>query len=188
MTGKCEPSRALQADDLVGLNEHLRGAIQSALVATRVGKLSGWPLETMQQNLGSIAKREREMWRDGLARMEATYRRNLPDNWQSIEPSLIEVIDTVKDSGICLVWAPRDELVLRLVAAPSRAEREDLLALEREIVFADLDAAMQAVGVVELAGFDAAAAFAREALAAAASGHLTAAQCLAAWVWSLPPS
>jgi hypothetical protein len=79
-------------------------------------------------------------------RRSATYRRNLPENWQEIDSSLHDVIDPVKESGISLVWAPRGELVLRFVAAKSRADREDLLASERDIALADLDAAMQAVG------------------------------------------
>jgi hypothetical protein len=70
--------------------------------------------------------------------MQVVYRRGLPDNWQTIDSSLLEIIDAIRDSGISLVWAPRDELVLRLVAATSRADREDLLASERDVVLADL--------------------------------------------------
>jgi hypothetical protein len=171
MTGKREPRRALETDGLFGLNEHLRDAIGSALAASHLAMLDTG---------SSIIRREQGTWREGLARMHANYRRSLPDNWQSIESSLLDVIDTVKDSGISLVWAPRDELVLRFVAATSRAEREDLLGRERDVVLADLGAAMEAVGVVDLAGFDAAATFARESLAAARDGHLAAAQALAA--------
>jgi hypothetical protein len=171
MTGKREPSRGLRTDGLFGLNEHLRGAIRSGLVAPYGGNLDTG---------SSIVRREQALWRDGVAGMQVVYRTGLPDNWQSIDSSLLEIIDAVEDSGISLVWAPRDELVLRLVAAASRADREDLLANEREAVLADLGAAIEAVGVVELEGFDAAAAFARDALAAAIDGHLTAAQSLAA--------
>ncbi len=134
----------------------------------------------MRQSVAAMAERQKEMWREGLAMMESTYRRNLPDNWQDIDSSLLDVIEMVKESGMCLVWAPRGELVLRLLGATSTAEREALLAAERDIVIADLDAPMQAVGTVELAGFRAASAFAQEAIAAAHDGHMTAAQSLAA--------
>ena len=184
MTGEREPNGASQASDLIVLDEQLRRAIQSALrpdlLAKRASESRGWSAEPVPQHLAEMAERQREMWREGLARMEATYRRNLPENWQGIESSLPEVIDVVKESGICLVWTPRGDLILRLVAATSFAERKSLLAAERDVVLADLDAAMQAVGTVEVAGFEAASAFAQDAIAAAHDGHMTAAQSLAA--------
>jgi hypothetical protein len=116
----------------------------------------------------------------GGTREDATYRRNLPENLRSIDSSLLDVLAVVKESGISLVWAPRGELILRLVAATTRAKLEGVLAAERDVVLADLDAAMRAVGTVELAGFKAASAFAEEAIAAAHDGHMTAAQSLPA--------
>ncbi len=181
MTGGREPRRSSPASDLLGLNEQLRAAIESALkpglLTARAAELSG---EMLGETLSALAERQREVWREGLQRMEATYRRNLPNNWQSIESSLLDVLALIKQSGISLIWAPRGELILQLVAAPTHAEREALLVAERRVVLADLDAAMQAVGTVELAGFEAASAFAQDAIAAALDGHMTAAQSLAA--------
>jgi hypothetical protein len=39
--------------------------------------------------------------------MEATYRRNLPENWRSIDSSLLDVLAVVKESGIS--WSGRRE-------------------------------------------------------------------------------
>ena len=128
MAGGRQPNRNPEASDLTGLNEQLRRAIQSGLrpdlLGTHAAELSA---EVLSQNLSALAEHQRDVWREGLARMEATYRRNLPENWRSIDSSLLDVLAVVKESGISLVWAPRGELILRLVAATTRAKLEGLL-------------------------------------------------------------
>jgi hypothetical protein len=81
---------------------------------------------------------------------------------------------------MCLVWAPRGEIVDRLVTAGDTTMMEAILVSERDSVLTDLYNELERAGQVELAGFSAAAAFAREAIAAARDGHMTAAQSLAA--------
>jgi hypothetical protein len=180
MTGGRESNHASNARDLTELNEQWR-ALQSALRPDGFGAhATELSAEVLSQSLSAMAERQREMWQGGLAMVEATYRRNLPENWQSIDSSLLDVLAVVKESGISLIWAPRSELILRLVAATTRADREGLLAAERDVVLADLDTTMRGVGTVELAGFREASAFAQEAIAAAHDGHMTAAQSLAA--------
>jgi hypothetical protein len=172
------------ADGLMGVHEQLGRVIQSALseelLGGNVGQLVNQSAEVLRQTVAAALERERQAWRQGLAQMQTEYRRNLPENWQDIEPSLLDVIEAVKQTGICLVWVPRAALVMRFVQTESRGAREALLVSQRDAVLNDLETMVEEAGTVDLAGFDAASAFARDAITTARNGHMTAAQSLAA--------
>jgi len=164
----------------VQLSASIRSALTEEFLAPRAAELVGLSAETLRQSVSALALRQDEVWRAGLAALEEAFRRNLPENWQDIDSSLLDVIEMIKQSGICLVWAPRGELVLQLISAGSNTEREAVLAAVGDTVITDLGAAMATVGTVKLAGFEEASGFARDAIAAARDGHMAAAQSLAA--------
>jgi hypothetical protein len=135
--------------------------------------------ELLAQEVSAVFRQE-ERWRSGMEAMENQFRRNLPDNWHETEIDIMPVIDAIKDSGICLVWTPRAELVDAIVAERDTPARYALLTSEREALLTDLEAVLDTARDVNLAGHGSAASFAREAIEAAREGHMTAAQALAA--------
>lgn len=130
--------------------------------------------------IASTVRMHQDSWRLNVEAMEESFRRRLPDNWHAMESDPLNVIDVITDTGLCLVWAPRAEVVDAIVAEPETSSRVSLLALQREAVLADLEATLNAAGEVDLPGHADASLFAREALTEGYEGHFPAAQALAA--------
>jgi hypothetical protein len=73
------------AKGLIALSEQLRGRGSVAVSADDLlhGAAAPTGLWTgeLRRSLSEIAEREAERWRQGILLMEATFRRNLPENW-----------------------------------------------------------------------------------------------------------
>jgi hypothetical protein len=155
--------------DLVALNE----AMQQAAAALQVNQ------DLAQRALDAITGRH-DLWRTGVDAMQEAVRGLLPDNWHGLRNPELDVIDVIRESGLCLVWAPRAELVDALVGEDDPSRRLLHLVAERQMVLDDLEAVLARAAGVPVTGHAEASAFAREAIAAARDGHLHAAQALAA--------
>lgn len=113
-------------------------------------------------------------------RLRELWRLSTPDNWHDLDSAEHNVIDLVTASGICLVWAPRADILRQLLAEPDNTQRIELLGQAFDIIVEDSQAVLRTVTAVDdVEGHAAALAFASEALAAAADGHVHAAQALA---------
>jgi hypothetical protein len=114
-----------------------------------------------------------------LTRLEQVWRRNLPPNWRDL-PSWKEVEDTLgimQETGWCLVWCPRAEVIRQLLEADDSDARIRLLLESKGLVIDDLRDCLSSVTRQEVDGHRSAAMAAIEAFA---DGHIAAAQALAA--------
>ncbi len=100
-------------------------------------------------------------------------------NWP-VDFGIKGIIDLMRETGYCLVWSPRPEIIEELLqAAP--ADRRDVLRLRRKEILDDLTAVTVDVGEpsMQLARHSA-----EEALAAFRAGNHRAAQALAAVIFT----
>jgi hypothetical protein len=111
--------------------------------------------------------------------LHATWLRSAPDNWHDLEDQQLDLFDFVEESGLCLVWAPRPDVIRALLTAEP-SDRYDVLAACTDDVLDDLEAVLAAARGVEVSGHTDACEFAAEAIAAARDGHFHGAQTLAA--------
>jgi len=116
-----------------------------------------------------------------LAQMEQAWRVCTPENWHELEPDELETLMSLaQDAGICLVWAPRTEVIRRVLAAADPEAAIEVLADAGDLILDDLEEVLSEVRETEIDGHSEARAFAAEAIAAARDGHFHAAQSLAA--------
>ena len=93
----------------------------------------------------------------------------LPVNWRELESEeLGKVVEVMMADGLCLAWAPREEIVLELATAENAAERYAILVRRKAEIVGDIRQSLAEVERKELAPFVGAA---RKAMAAAADGH-----------------
>jgi hypothetical protein len=97
-----------------------------------------------------------------------------PDNWD-LEFAGVDLFDLIAESGICLVWAPRAEVIQAMLDADQASPYVTLTAASG-IVLDDLDAVLDRARGTEIFGHDDGCAFAAEAIASARDGHWNAAQ------------
>jgi hypothetical protein len=116
-----------------------------------------------------------------ISQIHAFWLRSAPDNWHGLGDEAVALADLVEDSGICLVWVPREMVIRRLLAVDIRARPAELALLSEEVLD-DLDAVLADAQTVklDLRGHADACAFADEGIAAARAGHWSAAQAVAA--------
>ncbi len=101
-------------------------------------------------------------------------------NWPVGFDEITRIIDFMRETGYCLVWAPRPEIIEELLqAAP--ADRRDVLLLRREEILDDLTAVIVDVGEPSMQLVRQSA---EEALAVFRAGNHRAAQALAAVIFT----
>ncbi|HET6571927.1 MAG TPA: hypothetical protein VFG58_10625 [Solirubrobacterales bacterium] len=105
-----------------------------------------------------------------------------PPNWQSLPPSAhTEVDQLICRTGICLVWVPEADVIMRLLRALSKEARDDLLLDSAPLILDSITARLDEVAHVELTGLGE---LAREAVEAYRSGFIAPSQTAAAAVVS----
>jgi hypothetical protein len=111
--------------------------------------------------------------------VEESLRNALPPNWRDLGHSsrLDQVLAIMDETGWCLVWCPRGELIEQLVDAPDVDARTAILLNAQELVLEDLRECLADTDGEEIADHRDAA---WRAIDAFASGHDAAAQALAA--------
>lgn len=133
--------------------------------------------------IGDLAPHQKlfEQVRAAAQELSRAYRRSLPSNWQTLDAEGQEkAIDLATDDGLCLVWAPREDVVAQLVSADDEAARDKTLVANREAILEDIAAVLgDATHYVSPAHADATT-LATKAVAASRAGHDEAAQSLAA--------
>lgn len=80
-------------------------------------------------------------WNEVLSKVDwdkvaALWKQGLPPNWADVEPPLrvADVLDVMREERWCLVWAPRGEIVRRLVDARAEQRTPLFVASSAEIV------------------------------------------------------
>jgi len=122
-----------------------------------------------------------EQTRRAVQELVRSFRQSLPSNWQELDSdALHRAIDLATESGLCLVWAPREEIVVELVAAADHEGRQAVLVDRQVDVFDDLDQVLAEATAFVAPVHEQARDLAGKAIAAARSGHHEAAQSLAA--------
>ena len=130
------------------------------------------PMRELQQQLGSMAElagRAQEKWLSSL-----------PDNWRTPDGkagAVHEIYDLMIETGWCLVWCPRLEVLELLLGTADEAERVRLLLANRKLIEEDLRGSLSLVQHEKLSDHRFAA---LKALTAFEDGHAEAAQALAA--------
>jgi hypothetical protein len=111
--------------------------------------------------------------------VEESLRKAWPPNWRELGDSskVDQVLAIMDETGWCLVWCPRRELIETLVDAPDVGARTAILLDAQELVLEDLRGCLAQTSGEEIADHRDAAG---RAIDAFASGHDAAAQALAA--------
>ena len=123
---------------------------------------------------------------EGLKQIHERWVAFTPPAWRELEgDQLLRVLRLGEETGICLVWAPRAEIIVETLSAwdPKVGDASPALGIldaHRDAVLNDLQAALDEVTGTQIVGHAEATQFAVEAVAAARDGHLYAAQALAA--------
>jgi hypothetical protein len=97
-----------------------------------------------------------------------------PDNW-NLEFAGIDLFDLIAESGICLVWAPRAEVIQAMLDDDQAGPYATLTAASGKVLD-DLDVVLDRARGADICGHDDGCAFADEAITAARNGHWNAAQ------------
>lgn len=111
--------------------------------------------------------------------LETTWLDYTPDNWHPFVHEQLDLVGWVAESGLCLMWAPRPEVVHALLLAPPGEHGSVLVKNAREILD-DCDAVLTSSSEGKRRDHDDAFGFAGEAVAAPRDGHFNGAQALAA--------
>lgn len=149
---------------------NIAAQLQTTFNFSPVIQVLGEAAEQFRQNVAAFAR--------NLENFEERWLAALPDNWRDRETvrSVHDVIDLMQETGLCLVWCPRAEVLKGLLEAESAARTGVLLA-SRELVAEDLRLSLQTIDDPVL---DEYVGCAMDALNAFADGHPRAAQALAA--------
>jgi hypothetical protein len=135
-------------------------------------------VEAAARQYATIVKPDFQRTIDQIQRL---WLRSAPDNWHGLGDEALALTDLVQESGICLVWVPREMVIRRLLGVDVTARPAELALLSEEVLY-DLDAALAEAQTLELdlRGHPEACAFAGEAIAAARAVQWSAAQAVAA--------
>jgi hypothetical protein len=106
----------------------------------------------------------------------------LPVNWQTLRIGQLQAAQRLmEETGICLVWVPRAEVIQALLSCANKPEREQALLKHAEEILADIDAILAAASHPQIRELKESGA---EAVAAFRSGYERASQALSAAVVS----
>jgi hypothetical protein len=108
--------------------------------------------------------------------LERVAHRMLPPNWYELRTAQISrVKQLMAETGLCLAWVPRPEIVAELLVAENKNERDRVLLERAPEILDDLDCALELVDQSQL---QAVRTGAERAVDAFRSGHESAAQAL----------
>jgi hypothetical protein len=97
-----------------------------------------------------------------------SFERSLPANWRELDPAEVDrAAGLMGDTGLCLAWVPRAELIRALLAAPDHEARCQILVANGNEILADIEAVLLEVESEELAPIAGAA---EEAIRSARAG------------------
>jgi hypothetical protein len=127
---------------------------------------------------------------EGIRRMVQelvqSFRQSLPATWRGLDSDQLQrAIDLATESGLVLVWAPRETIVFTLVATADEDECRDALVARETAVLEDVADALGTASYFVAAAHEEARDMGSKAVAAARCGHREAAQALAAAALSL---
>jgi len=116
-----------------------------------------------------------------LRKTRAAWKASLPSNWIELSAEeLARTLELIEEAGLCLVWAPRVEVIRQILESEDREGQLRVLELRRTEVLEDLETALGEAREPEIVGHGDACDFAADALAAERDGHSAAAQALTA--------
>lgn len=142
--------------------------VESALVQRPMfERVEKW-LQTDARALLNTAAQFNRLWMDSL-----------PQAWRDLEPGeLAELFRLASDGTLCLVWAPRTDILRELIKAADFPECEAVLVARRDDILEDIDLALEDATSGIASDQDDAKKFAMAALVAARHGQDLAAQVL----------
>lgn len=109
-----------------------------------VGPESLLPDFGARQQIQQIADATR--WREIGTKWIEFFERVLPRNWRTLDgEQTMKAGDLMKETGIGLAWAPREEIVIELIEAKGYAERCRILQARCEDVIADVEAVLDEI-------------------------------------------
>ncbi len=153
----------------------LQSRIASLGIAAQIGDLKlGASLTAgiVPKGLGIAALAQRQLgllprfpaWKDWADSFE----RSLPANWRELDPAEVDhAAGLMGDTGLCLAWVPRAELIRALLAAPDHEARCHILVANGNEILADIEAVLLEIESEELAPIAGAA---EEAIRSARAG------------------
>lgn len=117
-----------------------------------------------------VLQQAREAWQESLC-----------PNWHELTADeLGQTLKLIEETGICLVWTPRADVIRAILGQTQRQEQLRVLEQRRAEVLEDIEAALRDAAGAEIVGHEDACDFAVKALAAERDGHSEAAQALTA--------
>lgn len=137
----------------------LQNRIASLGIAAQIGDLKLGASLTggiVPKDLGIAAFAQRQLgllprfpaWKDWADSFE----RSLPTNWRELDPAEVDrAAGLMGDTGLCLAWVPRAELIRALLAAPDHEARCQILVANANEILADIEAVLLEVESEELA-------------------------------------
>jgi hypothetical protein len=163
------------AKELARFTQSINDEVQRSIRASQ-GVLQGAAVPGRQY--ATIAKPD---FTRTVNQLQKLWLRSAPANWHGLGDEALELTDLVQESGVCLVWVPREMVIRRLLGVDATARPAELALLSEEVLD-DLEAALGESQMLELdlRGHAEGCEFASEAIAAARDGHWTAAQAVAA--------
>ncbi len=159
------------ASEVTRLAEQLRASLSPTVEALNESVVRAF--EPRRQLLEGASQATQQVVR--------TYRQSLPPNWRGLDGDGLERTITLGETrGLCVVWAPRREIVEEIIAAENHDARCEVLVRRRKEVLDDiLNVLVEATHSVTEAHTQSRR-LAIKAVAAAHDGHDEASQALAA--------
>lgn len=145
-------------------------------LAQQIAEQFAIPQRQLQQMAKAAADAAR--FRIDPEKVEAWLKQGLPPNWRGLDSAgrATELLELMRQTGWCLVWVPRWEVIELVSSAGSDKERERILLNASKLIAEDVRAVMDDVTRPELVNEQSAA---RKAVATWEDGHPEAAQALA---------
>jgi hypothetical protein len=79
-------------------------------------------------------------WQEQIGERFEALKLTLPVNWRELtSQEMHDVVDLMKTEGLNLAWAPRPEILHRLIAADGHEARREILLEHREAIIADVE-------------------------------------------------
>jgi hypothetical protein len=151
-------------------------AMQRMVGSTLAPAIEKWSLQLPKIDVSWI-----EQIRPILEDARRAFVEALPPNWQNIPfDDLRVVLQLVEETGYCLVWLPREEIVREVIAADSTDIASVLLGRRNDV----LDDAVALLSEVTAAEYTLEREAALAAISAFREGHAEAAQALASSVFT----
>lgn len=89
-------------------------------------------VEAAARQYATIVKPDFQRTIDQIQRL---WLRSAPDNWHGLGDEALALTDLVQESGICLVWVPREMVIRRLLGVDVTARPAELALLSEEVLY-----------------------------------------------------